>query len=376
MIHLPLELKYRPKKLSEVIGQPVIVQAFTNAFKAKNLHHAYILAGPYGTGKTTVSRILAAMENCDKKPTLNPCGKCANCTAIFEGKSFDVKELNAASNRGVDDIRSIQKTLYQRPIQCRMKCIFIDEAHSLTEIAAEAALKMIEEPPSFVRFILATTAPHRLISTIHSRCIMWKFNKVGWTEMYEHLKNICKKEKIEYEDKSLQIAAKAAKGSVRDSLQNLQTIMNYLGKEKLTAIAAKEVLGVVEQKFYFELINAILDNNVSKCYQTVNEIVREGKESGVIVEDLYRHFNGLMTAKLSQDNLSLSGFGEEEIKRYIHQAGRLKGNLILKMMDLMSYVSRDLKLNLDPQYLLNKFFIQCLVALKEEEEKKLRRSSN
>ena len=173
---------------------------------------------------------------------------------IFTGNSFDVKELDAASHRSVDDIRSIHKDLYQTPIQCRFKYVIIDEVHSLTNIAEEAALKMIEEPPDHTRFILCTTDPHKLKDTIHSRCILWAFNKVSWTEIYNHLCNIAKKENLEYEEMALKTMAKMAKGSVRDSLQNLQTVVNYVGSDKITDQQTREALGTIDEKLYFDLV--------------------------------------------------------------------------------------------------------------------------
>jgi len=162
MSSIPFSLKYRPKKLDDVIGQEVVVQTLKNSFSSKNLHHAYILEGQFGCGKTTVARIMAAMENCESGPTLEPCGKCQNCKEIFNGSSIDIKEIDAASNRGIDDIRDLQKEINFSPINCKSKYIIIDEAHSLTGAAAEAALKMIEEPPPNVRFILCVAGDQKI----------------------------------------------------------------------------------------------------------------------------------------------------------------------------------------------------------------------
>jgi DNA polymerase III subunit gamma/tau len=360
-----LVTKYRPKKLSDVIGQKVVVKAFTNAFKANNMHHAYILAGNYGTGKTSVARIVAAMDNCEKGRTLEPCLECKNCKEIFSGKSFDVKEIDAASNRGVDDIRQIHRDLYTCPIQCRTKYVIIDEVHSLTGIAAEASLKMIEEPPSFVRFILATTESHRLKSTIHSRCIMWKFNKVNWTEIYSHLDSIAKKEGVKCEEEALKLAARAARGSVRDSLQNLQTMMNYVGDNKITAADAVESLGGVEQRMYFELFDGICAKNPLKCYQSINNILKNGKEAGAVIKDIYSHLDNLLISLVCKNDLSSFPFSENEIKKYCHQSSQFKGLSLMKIMNLMNYVNHGLTVNLDPQILLNKFALEAILIVKQ-----------
>jgi len=360
-VDIPLSVKYRPKKLSDVIGQPVVVQAFTNAFKNKTLHHAYILAGNFGSGKTTVARIVAAMENCENGPTLEPCGKCSNCVEIFSGKSFDVKELDAASNRGVDDIRKIHEDLYHSPINCRTKYILLDEAHSLTGIAAEAALKMIEEPPIFVRFMLATTDAHLLKETIHSRCITWKFNKVGWMEIYNHLIMVADKESLSYEKDALKIAAQAAFGSVRDSLQNLQTMMNYAGTDKITVDIAKESLGVIDRRIYFDLVETIYNADISKGYEIINNMLKDGKEAGVILKGVHRHFNNLLTAKVCTTKVVDLSLSEEEIKKYNFQASKFNGEKIIKMLSLIKNIAQGLKYNLDPEFLFNTFYVECVL---------------
>ena len=247
MSSIPFSLKYRPKKLDDIIGQEVVVQTLKNSFTSKNLHHAYILEGNTGSGKTTIARIMAAMENCEKGLTLEPCGICQNCREIFDGSSIDVKEIDAASNRGIDDIRALQKEIHFSPINCRVKYIILDEAHSLTGVAAESALKMIEEPPSNVRFILCTTEPEALKPTIHGRCINFNFSKISWMELYNHLVNICKLESIQYDDDAIKMMAKASKGSARNSLQNLQTVAEFAGSNKIIADSVSKSLGVIDE---------------------------------------------------------------------------------------------------------------------------------
>lgn len=364
-INEPLSIRYRPKKLSDVIGQPVVVKAFQNAFKHKNLHHAYILAGKFGTGKTTVARIIAAMENCVKGCTQEPCGECKNCIQIFEGSSFDVKEMDAASNRGVDDIRQLKQVIYQSPLECRTKYIIIDEAHSLTREGAEAALKMIEEPPEKVRFILATTDPHKLKDTIHSRCIMWKFNEVSWIEMYEHLKNIATQENISYDDDALKICAKNARGSVRNSLQNLQTVLNYSGGGRIEIGEAKEALGAIDEKMYFDLIDSIAQCDASKALYYINQLLIDGKEVGLILNGLNTHISHLLKARMLKKDLSQFSFSEEESKRYCDQSDTmLSGHALLMMMKQLREISFGINYNLDPQAELEEFVITAIQEVK------------
>lgn len=371
-IDTPLSVKYRPKLLTDVIGQPVVVQAFTNAFKCKTLHHAYILAGNYGTGKTSISRIVAAMDNCEEGPSLEPCGKCDNCQDIFAGKSVDVKELNGADNRKIDDIRAIRKSLYQYPIQCRVKYVILDECHSLTSQAEEAALKMLEEPPEFVRFILCTTEPHDLRKTIRSRCVMWKLNKVGWNDLANHLTDIVKRENLtdKCDPKALRVAAKMAKGSVRDALQNLQTIINFVGDEDITFEAAIKSLGAVNSVWYFKLIDAIVNSKAPDCYIIINNIFNEGKEAGSIVSDIYEHLNNLLLVKTCKKDLSQFSFTDNEIKMYSHQAEHVGGEMILKMLGFIKDVGEGMVYNLDPQNTFNKFAVQSILENNKSKIKK------
>ena len=361
-VELPLALKYRPKKLSQVIGQPVVVKAFKNAFKMNNLHHAYILAGRFGCGKTTVARIIAATENClsDGK---DPCGKCENCKEIFAGKSYEVIEQDAGSKGNVDDIRALHKSLYTCPVECKTKYIIIDEAHSLSGKAAEAALKMIEEPPPMVRFILCTTEPQAFKDTIHSRCILWGFNKVSRVDLFKHLQMISSNEQLNCDDKTLQLIARYSKGSVRNSLQHLQKIMNYVGDEPITYESAIESLGVIDETMYFNLFDGIIAKDAIKCFTTVNELFKDGKEAKVVLDGVYEHLNNLLVTRTCRKDLSDFDFTPEEEKRYLHQNSTIAkngGDDILRMMNLLSTVSFGVSYSLNPAQLLNKFTVESI----------------
>ncbi len=361
-VELPLALKYRPKKFSEVIGQPVVVKAFTNAFKMNNLHHAYILAGKFGTGKTTVCRIIAATENCLKEGK-DPCGKCRNCKEIFAGKSYEVIEQDAGSKGNVDDIRSLHKSLYQCPVECKTKYVIFDEAHNIQGKAAEAALKMLEEPPARVRFLLATTEPQSFKDTILSRCIMWTFNQVSRSDIFDHLKNISGKENLDCDDKTLQLITRYSKGSVRNSLQNLQKIMNYVGEEKITFQSALESLGVIDDTLYFDLFSGIIAKDPTKCFTSINQMFRDGKEAKIIIDGVYEHLNNLLVTRTCRSDIDSFDYTQEEIKRYSHQNSTITkngGDDILRMMNIMSTVSFGVEYNLNPAQLLNKFAVESI----------------
>ena len=369
----PFVKKCRPRKLEDVVGQAVTVQSLTNAFKANDLHHAYIFAGNLGCGKTSLARIMAAIENCLKKKS-EPCGECDNCKSILADKSIDVKEIDAASNRGIDDIREIKKDAEFNPIDCKTKYYIIDEAHSLTGYAAEAALKLIEEPPAHVRFILCTTDPHLLKDTILSRCIFFKFNKVNWSDLYSHLCNIAKKEKLNYEEDALKIAAKAAHGSVRDALQNLQSISSYVGRgQELTYEKAKEIIGIPDERLYFVLINAITKIDVPGGMQAISELLKDGKDAREIIDGLQNHLRNLMIVLTCGKQLDHFEFMEDEIKRLQHQKDSLssknkKVDMVLKWLNLLYDVNKGIIINLDLQMLLEKFVVEAILVKRRIEE--------
>jgi DNA polymerase-3 subunit gamma/tau len=361
-VEIPLALKYRPKKLSQVIGQPVVVKAFTNSFKMNNLHHAYILAGKFGCGKTTVARIVAATENC-KANGKNPCGKCRNCREIFEGKSYEVLEIDAGSEGKVDNIRALHKSLHQCPVECKTKYVIIDEAHSLTGSAAEASLKMIEEPPPMVRFILCTTEPQAFKETIHSRCILWTFNKVSRPDLFKHLEHISDNEKLGLDDKTMQLIARYSKGSVRNSLQNLQKIMNYVGEDSIVYQSAVEALGVIDDSLYFDFFDGVIAKDAIKCFTTINRIFIDGKEAKTVLDGIYEHLNNLLVVRTCRKDLSGFDLTQEEIKRYLHQNSTIAkngGDNILRMMNLLGSVSFGVEYSLSPSQLLNKFAVESI----------------
>ena len=370
MIDVPLSLKYRPKCLADVIGQDVVVKSLTNAFKSKTLHHAYIFGGKFGCGKTSVARILAAMENNDKGPSMTPDPEATNVKAIFAGKSLDVKEIDAASNRSIDNIRALKEEIRYSPVECRMKYVILDECHSLTGQAAEAALKMIEEPPPHVRFILATTDPHALIKTIHSRCITLKFNKVNWMDMFGHLKMIAEKEGIDFEENALKIAARSADGSVRNSIQNLQTMINFSGGEKLTSDDAQKVLGSIDSNLYFHFIQSIIDIKVPKAMQVVDRLMADGRQVDQILDGLQQHLRNLMIIKTCMSDFASFGYSEDEAKHYEVQASNCGIELIIELIDELVNVNYAITYNLDPQMVLEEYVIKGIVAKKRIETKK------
>ncbi len=355
-----LATKYRPRKLSELIGQPIVKKAFANAFKYNSLHHAYILAGMFGTGKTTLGRIIAATENCEKTPNKEPCGECDNCREILEGRSFEVHEIDAASKGKVEDIRELQKIIQNAPVKCNTRYVIIDEAHSLTTAAAEASLKMIEEPPKFVRFILATTEPQAFKPTIHSRCIKWTLSKVTPSEIAMHLMDIATKEKMQYCENAIYLIARNSMGSVRNSLHNLQTVSEYVGKDKITEQAVIEALGEVDRRMFFVLISSVIKGDYITAVKAIQSLFLNGQRIDKVMDGFFNHLNNLLMFKVCKDDLDYFNFSESESKLYSEQAKSLSADLILRMITLLNEVAIGVEYSLDPEKLFTKYIIDCI----------------
>jgi len=320
---------------------------------------------------TTVARIVAAMENCQKGPTLEPCGVCDNCVGIFSGKSMDVQEIDGGSCGNIDNIRSVRQDVQKCPIFCRVKYIIIDEAHRLTGAAADSALKMIEEPPEDVRFMLCTTDPHMLKETVHSRCITIRFSKVPWMDLHQHLTKISQSERLEIEEGALRMAAKYAKGSVRNALVNLQGVMNYAGSGcKVTTENAKDYLSCVEDKQYYNLVDSIVSIDMPKAIVTIDRMLRDGKEADQVMSGFWSYMRNLLLAKTCPTELQSMGFLDNEVKELEHQSKTFPMRTLLHLFNLAKEINRDISYNIDLQVLLEEYVVRAVVSIEEMKKMK------
>jgi DNA polymerase-3 subunit gamma/tau len=360
----PLSDKYRPKSLSGIIGQEVAVKILENSFKSNQLHHAYVFAGRFGTGKTSTARIVAAMENCTSDSTSAPCGECENCKDIFNDDADDIREVDGGSTRGIDDVREIIKGIAFCPIKCKTKYVIIDEAHSLTGQAFEALLKPLEEPPENVRWILCTTEENALKETIRSRCIVLWFSDISWYEINDYLKKIVKQENIAVADEmALKIIARRSNKSLRNALKNLQTVSVFCNDGPITVEAVQKVLGVVDEEIYFKLIDDITAYNVPAAMLTINKLMTKGINAENIIEGLLEHLRNLMTINACKQNVDGLGFTEDEVKRYASQGEKANTIFASIMMNLVQDVQKATALNLEPHYFLEKFVVDSIVEL-------------
>jgi len=288
--------KWRPQTLSEVVGQEPVTQTLRHAVESGKIAHAYLFCGPRGTGKTSMARILAKAANCPNQTGGEPCNACDMCLSITEGRALDVIEIDAASNRGIDEIRSLREKANYAPSLARYKVYIIDEVHMLTEAACNALLKTLEEPPSHVIFVLATTEAHKVIATIVSRCQRFNFHRLGQTDIMDKLKLICKKEVIHIEPSSLELIARAATGSLRDAENILQQMIAYYGNQiKLEQIQA--ALGIGWDSRVKQLAQCVANRDVTAGLRVINSLNSDGVDLRQFNLGLVEYLRGLLLAK-------------------------------------------------------------------------------
>jgi len=300
MSYVVLARKWRPKTFEEVVGQQPIIQTLKNAIKSDRVAQAFLFTGPRGVGKTSVARILAKALNCEQGPTPTPCNHCNPCIEIDKTIAPDVFEIDGASNTGVDNIRDLQETIRYLPQKHRYKIFIVDEVHMLSNSAFNAFLKTLEEPPSHVIFIFATTEPHKIIDTVVDRCQRYDFKKISPLLIQQHLQHITNEEKIKMSSDSLQLIAREAEGSLRDAQSMLDQIVTYAGKEIKDEDVA-DVLGVVNITRLFEISAAVIAGDLEKCMQAIEAVFDHGIDIRQFYRGLIEHFRNVMLVKLSTD---------------------------------------------------------------------------
>jgi len=297
MSYLVLARKHRPKNFDEVIGQEHICKLLKKAIESDRIAHSYLFSGPRGVGKTSCARILAKSLNCEKGPTLKPCEECSACKEIATGMSFDVLEIDGASNRGIDEIRALRENVKFAPAYGRYKIYIIDEVHMLTMEAFNALLKTLEEPPEHVKFIFATTAPHKLPATIISRCQRFDFKRIPLKVTVDVLTSIAKKEKLKVEQDALFAIAKASQGSLRDALSTLDQLSS-LSDQMIASQDVYAMLGLVETKLLFDLVDALGRKDCVVALEVLERVIDQGKDIKQLYKDITEHFRNLMILKI------------------------------------------------------------------------------
>lgn len=306
MSYLVLARKWRPQRFEDIVGQGHITRVLRSAIRTGRIAHAYLFTGVRGVGKTTAARILAKALNCEKGPTPTPCNECANCSEITAGSSMDVYEIDGASNRGIDEVRQIIENVRYQPAKSRFKIYIIDEVHQVTKDAFNALLKTLEEPPPFVKFILATTEPHRLPETILSRCQRFDFRRIPVREVVQRLRDIAEKEDLRITDGALLLLAREAEGSMRDAQSLLEQVLSYTpsppGEEKrgmeINEALLQDVLGFTERRSLYEFSNAVIEGNAKRCVELVADVMAQGRDIARLARELVEHFRNLLVFRL------------------------------------------------------------------------------
>lgn len=295
MAYVALYRRWRPQDFDTLVGQHAVKTALSNALASGRIAHAYLFTGPRGTGKTSTARILAKALNCDKGPTAHPCGECLNCERIAAGASMDVIEIDAASNRGIDEIKSLRDQTAYSPVNGRYKVFIIDEVHMLSTEAFNALLKTLEEPPAHVIFILATTDPHKIPATIHSRCQRFDFRRVTVEEITDHLAMVAEKSGINADREALRLIAIQSEGGMRDAL----SLLDQCGvmAQQITAETVREVLGIVGRETLRQLVGAIGKQDLSATLAKLNFLLEQGKDVRQVLTELAEYFRALLLYK-------------------------------------------------------------------------------
>ena len=341
-MHKALYRVYRPKTFEDVVGQEHIVKTLKNQIKHNNIGHAYLFSGTRGTGKTSTAKIFARAVNCLNPTNEEPCNECEICSDTLNDNIMDIVEIDAASNNSVDDIRELRESVKYTPSKAKYKVYIIDEVHMLSQGAFNALLKTLEEPPSYVIFILATTEPHKIPATILSRCQRFDFKRVSSKDIANRMAYICQKENIQAEGKALSLIARNSQGALRDALSILDQCMSF-GNEKIEYNDVIELLGTVNIDELFELSQSIIDENTKKSLQILNKFIIWGKDIRNLINDLIDHFRNLMVCKVSKDLDEIILLPEESIERLKEQSKTISINDLIRILNILSETQDSMK---------------------------------
>jgi len=340
--------KYRPQTFGEIVGQEHVTRTLANAIQSNRVAHAYIFSGVRGVGKTTTARILAKALNCAKGPTAEPDNTCDSCREIAAGTSLDVLEIDAASNRGIDQIRELREMVRYAPAASRNKVVILDEAHQLTDEASNALLKTLEEPPERVIFILATTRVEDLVETIKSRAQLFQFRSLTFKEIAGEIERITKAENLKIEPGAVAVLARAAEGSLRDGLSLLEQAIAYSGDE-ITDTQVRELLGVVAESVLDDLVEAIAAQAAERALSLVHRLISDGQNLQHFCRESIRHFRNLLVTRVCGSESDLVAAPADERPRLAEQAAKFSEEDLTRFFQILLATDDDLRRKPDPR---------------------------
>jgi len=365
MANLVLYRKYRPQTFAEVIGQEHVVQTLTNAISSGMISHAYLFSGPRGTGKTTLARLLAKAVNCENRKSgeYEPCNKCSSCLEIMQGNEMDLIEIDAASHRGIDEIRELRDGIKFVPTKSKYKVFILDEAHQLSKDAANALLKTLEEPPSHAIFVLATTEIHKMIPTVISRCQRFDFRRLTLPEIIKRLEIIAGKEKVKVERAALELIALNSGGAIRDGEGLLDQALTFAGSRgEIKAEDIKDLLGLVEVELVAKFCDFLCQKKASEAINFLNEVTDRGADLQEFAKILINYLRQALILKITgveEGNPIITGLTKEEFQKLQNQAANFKEEEIRNILNLFLEAENKMRYSPIPQLPLELAIIEA-----------------